>query len=384
MRRLQVGIAVISSLFYPYYGGAEKQLELLARECLSRGVDCLVITRRLGCLKSTECLNSLPIYRIFASSANSVWLSTLTFIISGCFFFITHPSVTRKVHILQADCDSPGVIALIIGILFRKRVVIRMRGTGQQEFISKSRVLTAYLRTILKLSDSTVIQYDQERALVGMGINARKIRLIPNGVNVNFFKKSNTALSKGIREKMGLNSFVIGLYVGRIDHIKGLDILLAALPNVLEKYPEFRLIVVGSGPFKDHVCRQSESLGINGKVIFKGDVEDVKKYYEIADIFILPSRGEGISNALLEAMSMELPVIATDVGGSKKVVTNLTNGFLVEVSASEISKKIKLLIGDVVLRRNFGKAARRTIETCFSSAEIAEKYCELYLQVLSR
>ena len=79
-------VVIITSLFHPYYGGAERQLERLAERLALRGVKCYVLTRRLDCLKSFECLHNVPIYRVFATDISSGLLSALTFIISSCSF----------------------------------------------------------------------------------------------------------------------------------------------------------------------------------------------------------------------------------------------------------------------------------------------------------
>jgi len=373
-----IGVAIITSLFHPYYGGAEKQIERLTEALSLRGVKCHIVTRRLNGLKPFEFLRDVPIYRVFATHISSGLLSALTFIVSSCSFFIAHPNITRRVRILQADSESPGLIAVIVGKLFRKKVVIRMRGTRQLESIKGSFFIRIVFKIISRLSDAIVVQYNQIDDLKFLGIDCSKICLIPNGVDTEYFKKSDVKIREHFREKMGFKNNVIGLYVGRLDPIKGLDLLLKALPRVVRTFPQFRLIVTGSGPSKSYIEDQAKALGIYEDILFTGDVQDVKSYYEIADVFILPSRSEGISNALLEAMSMELSVIATAVGGTLEVVEDMRNGCLISPSSEEILEKLNLLITDKYLRDRLGKAARKTVIANFSIEKTAEKYIELY------
>jgi len=378
MLKYNMSIAIITSLFHPYYGGAEKQLEKLAEVLLSRGVECCIVTRRSNGLKSFAILNNVPVYRVFAARKSSGLLSTLTFIMSSCLFFIFHPNITRRVQILQADSDSPGLVAVIVKSFFKKKVIIRMRGKRQLEAIKSSFFMKIVFKIISRFSDAIVIQYNQINDLRFLGVDDSKIYIIPNGVDTEYFKRSDVKIREQFREKLNLKNHVVGLYVGRIDPIKGLDLLLEALPSVVKIYPYFKLIIVGSGPYKDNLETLAKALQIDEHVMFVGSTQDVKKYYNIADIFILPSRSEGISNALLEAMSMELPVIATDVGGAHEVIDDLENGFLIPVSSKVIAQKVCQLVANNDLRCILGKKARNTIQAKFSLEKQVQKYINLY------
>jgi len=382
MLKDNMSIAIITSLFHPYYGGAEKQLEKLAEVLLSHGVECYIITRRSNGLKSFAILNNVPIYRVFAARKSSGLLSTLTFIMSSCLFFIFHPNITRRVQILQADSDSPGLVAVIVRSLFKKKVIIRMRGKRQLEAIKSSFFMKIVFKVISRFSDAIVIQYNQVNDLRLLGVDDSKIYIIPNGVDTEYFKRSDFKIREQFREKLNLKNHIVGLYVGRIDPIKGLDLLLEALPSVVKLYPQFKLIIVGSGPYKDNLETLAKILQIDEHVIFVGGTSDVKKYYNIADIFILPSKSEGISNALLEAMSMELAVIATAVGGIPEVIKDLDNGCLTYPSSSAIVEKLELLLANKNLRDRLGNAARKSIIANFSIEKVAKKYIELYIQTL--
>ena len=373
-----IGVAIITSLFHPYYGGAEKQLERLAEALSSRGVKCYVLTRRLNGLKPFEYLHNVSVHRVFATRMSSGLLSTLTFFMSSCLFFIGHTNVTRKVQILQADSDPPGLVAVIVGKFFKKKVIIRMRGTRQIEGVKSSLFKRIVFKIIMRLCDAIVVQYSQIHDLRLLGVDDSKVYLIPNGVDTKYFKKSRVKIREHLQEKMGFKNSVIGLYIGRLDPIKGLDILLEALPRVVRAFAQFRLIIVGSGPHRDYLKNLVKDLRIDEHVVFRRATRNVKRYYEVANIFILPSRSEGISNALLEAMSMELAVIATEVGGTPEVIKDLENGCLVTPSSDAIAEKLQLLIANKDLRNRLGKAARKTVTENYSLQKIAEIYVRLY------
>lgn len=378
-----IGVAVITSLFHPYYGGAERQIERLAEALSSRGVKYYVLTRRLNGLKPFEYLHIVPVHRVFATRMSSGLLSTLTFFLSSCLFFIAHTNITRKVRILQADADHPGLVAVIVGKFFKKKVIIRMRGTRQLEGIKNSLFIRILFNIISRLSDVIVVQYNQIDDLRLLGVDDSKIYLIPNGVDTKYFKKSDVKTREHFRARMGFKNSVIGLYIGRLDPIKGLDLLLKALPNVVRTFPQFQLIIVGSGPYGDYLKNLAKDLGIDEHIVFIGSTQNVKRYYEVANMFLLPSRSEGISNALLEAMSMELAVIATAVGGTPEVIRNLENGCLVTPSSDAMAEKLFLLITNRYLRNRLGKAARKTVIENYSLQKIVQSYVRLHRTLAS-
>ncbi|MHA1833652.1 MAG: glycosyltransferase family 4 protein [Candidatus Baldrarchaeia archaeon] len=155
------------------------------------------------------------------------------------------------------------------------------------------------------------------------------------------------------------------------------------MSDVIKKFPKFRLIIIGSRSrsYKDCLENLTKTLRLDKHIVFTGAVQDVKIFYEIADIFILPSRSEGISNALLETIPMEITVIATNVGGTPEIIKNLDNGCLISPSSDDIAEKLELLITNIGLRNRLGKAARKTVISNFSMERAVEKYMKLYTRI---
>jgi glycosyltransferase involved in cell wall biosynthesis len=156
---------------------------------------------------------------------------------------------------------------------------------------------------------------------------------------------------------------------GRLHWKKGFDVALLAIKLLKDSGERVTWEIIGEGPEREklvymiHALGLSEIVGLAGKM----DSSQVKARLEKSDIFLLPSLSEGISNAALEAMAMELPVISTRSGGMDEVIANGQNGLLVDCySPEQIASSIRHLITDVSLRNELGKNARLTILKRFS------------------
>jgi sugar transferase (PEP-CTERM/EpsH1 system associated) len=159
-----------------------------------------------------------------------------------------------------------------------------------------------------------------------IGIRNTKVSKILNGVETDkFYPRDNI----GIRNSLGFSSedIVIGT-IGRLDPIKDQHLLLQAFSRLKHEQKKLRLLLVGDGPEKRNLESVRKRLPIGDRVLFLGERDDVDKILSAFDFFVLPSRNEGISNTILEAMATGLPVIATDVGGNPELVKHGCTGLL--------------------------------------------------------
>ncbi len=159
---------------------------------------------------------------------------------------------------------------------------------------------------------------------------------------------------------------------------KRVDVLLRAWSVVSNTYPHAQLWIVGDGALLPSL---RELAGVN--VRFIGQVQDVISYLRIADIFVLASATEGLSVALLEALSTELPVIATEIDGMADVIENGCNAVLVPPGdVSALARVLALLLDDAELRTHLGRAGRATVLQKFDIAATTQRLHELYCSVL--
>jgi glycosyltransferase involved in cell wall biosynthesis len=149
--------------------------------------------------------------------------------------------------------------------------------------------------------------------------------------------------------------FILG--VGRLEYVKGFDLLITAFNNA--KLHDVDLLIVGDGQEKANLLCQSFSCGLRDNVIFAGAKTNLQDYYSQAELFVLPSRNEGYPNALVEAMSFGCASIAMDCEfGPSEIIINEQNGLLVQTgNVSALSNAITRLITDPLLKNNLGKQA---------------------------
>jgi L-malate glycosyltransferase len=156
------------------------------------------------------------------------------------------------------------------------------------------------------------------------------------------------------------------------------EVLLACWPAVCQQFPTAHLVILGEGTLRS----QLESLATNSacqkQVHFLGRVNEMPSYLQSADLFVLPSLAEGLSNALLEAMACGLPVIAADLPGNKELLSNSINGVLTRAGDSaELAKAVSSLLADKNQQEKLGKQARERA-SAYNIKLIAEQYKVLY------
>jgi len=162
-----------------------------------------------------------------------------------------------------------------------------------------------------------------------MRFPARKTITVHNGVSTSTFVPSK-ADGAALRARLGVGpeEFLL-ICAARLSHAKGIDILLQAIFQVIRQGVSCKCFIIGDGPLKDVLLRQSKSLGLAGHVFFEGFQKDVRPYLQAGSAFILTSRVEGLPLSVLEAMSCGLPCIVTNVGGCAEAVSDQVTGLVI-------------------------------------------------------
>jgi glycosyltransferase involved in cell wall biosynthesis len=180
----------------------------------------------------------------------------------------------------------------------------------------------------------------------------------------------------GTRKELGLtDSDVLLLSVGRLVYQKGHEYLIEAMPRILARFPSVRVLICGDGPLRGELQSHIDRMHLQEPVKLLGNRNDIDRFLQSADIFVLPSRWEGLPVALLEAMGMGLPVVATQVEGVDEVLERDTDGLLVPPEdAMALGEALLRLIASAALRRNMGAAARGRIQESYTLDIMCEKY----------
>ena len=208
-------------------------------------------------------------------------------------------------------------------------------------------------------------------------------RLISNGIDLFKFSKSNY---KGVSKRdFGLedNNIVVS-YVSRLDNGKNHRCLLEAWVQVIKEFPTSSLCLAGDGDLKVELMNYSESLGIGNKVVFLGMIDDVASLLSVTDIAVFPSQFEGFPISLIEKMSMELPVVVSDIDVFKEVITDFDNGILCSVNNSKsYACNLLTLIKDEELRMKIGKNAKEKAKS-YDIKKITNDTIRFYREALSQ
>lgn len=205
---------------------------------------------------------------------------------------------------------------------------------------------------------------------------------IPPGVDSDLFRLVDNS---SIIEKYSLARKKVILFVGRFVPLKNLSFLIATFKEALRIRRDLVLFLVGEGPVEEILKKQIRKYGIDEFVIFAGRVpnRNLPSYYSAADLFVLSSSYESFPIVILEAMSCELPVVATRVGGIPMQVKDGENGFLVESgNIKQLKEAIITLLDDDSLAKEMGKRNRELVKRKYSWATSAQKLKEVYESIL--
>ena len=262
------------------------------------------------------------------------------------------------------------------------RAKLRARA-GETETDQRLRVEENVMRDV----DAVVVSTEQEKQdLVRLyRAAANNVCVVPAGVDTERFRPADQA---DARRALGLTEGNIVLYVGRIEPLKGLDILIGALAGI-EDSSDTRLVIVGGELEADgeinRLRAQVRNLNLEEKVTFTGAVShaDLPVYYNSADVFVLPSYHESFGLVALEAMACGTPVAASRVGGLTSFVEEGVTGYLIPWHCPEpFAQRIDVLLSNPTLRKRMGEAARaRALEMTWTTT--ANRMLDVYLSVMS-
>ncbi len=241
-----------------------------------------------------------------------------------------------------------------------------------QHYVALSRQIEGYLRD-------------------AVGVPAERISQIYNGVDVTRFA---TARDGGRRVPLaaapfqGDDAFVVGT-VGRLQAVKDQALLVRALARAVAQQPSararLRLVIVGDGPLRAALQTAIDAARLSDIAWLAGEQADVPAWLRALDLFVLPSRSEGISNTILEAMASGLPVVATRVGGNGELVDAPATGTLVAAGdEGALADAILATLADPARAHAQGEAGRRRIEQRFSLEAMVAAYESMYEQLLAR
>jgi len=291
--------------------------------------------------------------------------------------------VRFRPHLLHAHDYKTNLLGVALARCFRIPVVTTLHG-----YVTRGGRLELYYladRMALPLMDHVVsVSPDLDRQAGAVRVPPSRRSMLENGIDTDDFRRRlNVAAAK---KRLGLHSgqAVIGA-VGRLAPEKGFDVLIRATASLAKSGVDLVLLIAGTGEEDQPLRELAEQIGVADRVRLLGHVGDPRTLFEAMDVFVLSSYREGLPNVLLEAMALEVAVVATRVNGVPRLVRDGENGLLVEAgSHDELSAAIGRLLGDDATRHRLGQAGRATVESNYSFGRRMAKMRRVYERVLGR
>ena len=306
----------------------------------------------------------------------------------NAFFSLVTIIRQERPMIVHTHTSKAGLLGRLAAFLCRVPVIIHTpHGHVFWGYFTswKTRFFIFLERVFALLTDRIITLTEQEKKDhldVRIG-RVDQLRTIHSGVELGKFPGSEID-SRSVREALGIpfDALVVGT-VGRLIPIKGSNFLIEAAGDVIKGKPETVFVFLGEGELQKQMEVRALQLGIRDRVMFLGWRPDVASIMSTYDVFAFPSLNEGMGKALVEAMAMGKPVVASNVSGIRDLVVNGENGFLVPPAQPELlAKRITYLLQNPQVRQAFGAAGKK-MAGGYNAESMVEEIDQLYLSLLT-
>ncbi|HLT19483.1 MAG TPA: glycosyltransferase [Thermomicrobiales bacterium] len=292
-----------------------------------------------------------------------------------------------RVDIVQPFLSPATFFGLLPALLVRTPVTIvtercgarKVRGRGYHMYRAVEDRLSRFADAVVPNSVAG------KEMLIERGVPVRLIRVIYNGINRERLHVDQAAADR-YREMLSVppRGTVVGI-LASLTPPKGHDVLFRALAELCPQYPGLRCAVIGDGVLRTELENLATELGIRDRLVFFGYLRDVANALGACDVLVSASRdNEGCSNSILEAMALNIPVIATDIGGNREVVVHGKTGQLIPVGDHQaMAHAIEYAMLRPVEVQAFARLAAERISTQFSLSRMVRDYERLYTELLA-
>ncbi len=383
---------MLTGTFPPYYGGGAKQALSLCKKLKEKGIIPLVIARNHGMKRNnTDIVEGINVYRLSGNGSvlkrHSSLLRILQYLLS----------LNKAFDILHVHgVYSYSLAGLLISKLLGKKVVLKMANFGGDDPDTiKNRTFGNVQLKIFSLADKIISTSSQlTDTYKKSNLPKNKLAEIVNGVDTEKFKPISLSEKISLRKYLGLPiNEIIACFTGLINERKGIDLLVEAWKNIKDTSENIKLFLIGPNKkeggisvddkYIEFINREIKKYKLDTYITFTGMLHNIEQYLQASDIFVFPTRGEGLPNGLLEAMASGLPCIATKIPCIKDIIKNDVDGYLFNSgNFDQLTELIIKLSQDANTRHGIGINARATIEQRFSLNTITDKYIALYHELL--
>ena len=355
---MPLGIGMLAGVFPPLIGGIQTHTLQLTRALVERGVEVHVLTRHYPGLRRYELISGVEVHRV-GEAGLPRGLRAASYLAGA---LAAMHRLRDRLHVIHAhQLYAPAAVGILGRAMLGRPLVLNPHSPVEIKSLGRlqRRCGDAFVSICEPIAEG----------LLRAGIPRERIHSIPNGVDTERFRPATAAERSELRRTLAISQDPTIVYAGRLSRVKGIDVLLDAWPRLQDKA---RLCIVGGG--EDEAGLRAQADGLRN-VRFVGAVRDTAPWLRAADAGVLPSRSEGLSIALLEAMSCGLPMVATAVGGTAGAIDDGIEGLLVP---PEDPGKLAAALLRALETPSLGAAARARILARHSKDRVADEFLALY------
>ncbi len=386
-------VCMLTARFYPDHGGGALQAFRLCRKLAERKVSAFVITGHKSNTVTNTTVRGISVTRLPLPRREGI--AVLPFYARSLRLLFAR---RREYDLIHAHAiHHHSYAGFLAGRLLGKPAIAKVAGLSADTpaRVRDRRLGGIQFRLMFLATRLVVTTQELYEQTVDEGYPATRLIIIPNGVDTQLFHPTSKLERARLRQSLGLpKEALIATFVGAVRPVKRVDILAEAWPRLATSLSDLHLCLVG--PY-----RKEEHWGIDpqyvdrltsvfvprdrsdSRVHFVGQVSNVVDYLRASDLFVFPSRSEGMPNALLEAMACGLPFVATRLGCIEEMAPPEQQPYLVPMDdADALAEAIITLAQDADIRWKLGAAVRQIVEARYSLDAVTDRYLELYTELL--
>jgi glycosyltransferase involved in cell wall biosynthesis len=378
-------VLMICPVFRPAVGGTEIAAERLSIKLVQLGFKVTVVTERHdpSCSKSEE-VEGVRIQRLSQLKLLGSKVRIIFSYLQFSLFLLFNGRQFNVWHVHQHGVYA--AISILLGRIVNRAVIMKVSSSGSNGLLSlnqTSRMSWILIPVLKRVNACVALTNETFQEVIQFGIPQERVFLVGNGIDtVKFCPTDRTDLDKH-KTRQGLDTSRVALFVGRLVHEKNPLGLIQAWNIAVCRLPtSWKLVIVGDGPMRGVVEALIEELGLCETVRMVGAQTDVARWLQTADLFIVSSNVEGLSNACLEAMSCGVPIISTRVSGAAETIERSNCGCLVDVgNMNQLADALANLANKPDSLVILGARGRELIEKKYSINAIADRFSNLYLSL---
>ncbi len=376
-------VCYLVAYFHPFESGAERQALAQGEELVRLGHSVHVITHAMPGVPAEDDVGGIKVHRRIRSSKRGP-LFSVSFVTGAVRALLRYRGEYDLIHTHQALWEAVAAGMARCGLVRGAPTVIQPASSGyygEAEELARTKGAGILRRLILRNDAFVAISQDISRQWTALGVPPAKLHAMASGVDARHFRPGPSTIEGELPARPRV------VFTGRLHPQKNLDVLIDAWPKVASATGA-NLVLVGQGAERPRLEAKAKALGVGNRVFFHGPVADVAEALCAADLFVLPSVAEGMSNSLLEAMATGLPCVASDIGGNQDLLRpegGKPSGLLVRGGdPSDWAAALIGLLNEPDRASLLGIEARRRIDETYDLRIVVGRYVELYRWLLTK